>query len=78
MIIFPLQCYLLEYRIDTDPSFITAEKNFDYSLPYLMGCLSGYSDGSWQRETIQFQSSFAIDGQYTDNCGEVGDFTILM
>jgi hypothetical protein len=70
---------ILEYRIDTDPSFIAAEQGSDYSLPIVYGCGGGFSNvGTPPEETILFQSTFAIDRLYTDNCGDVGDFTYYL
>jgi hypothetical protein len=70
----------LEDRIETDPTYIAAEQGTEYTSLYGMGCGSGFSvGGTTPNGTIlYFQSSYAIDRLYTDDCGDVGNFTYYL
>ncbi len=66
----------LEYLIETDPDFIAAENGHNY-MTYIAGCGSVYSiGGNTPNGTyVYFQSSYTTDSLYTNDCGNVGNFT---
>ena len=66
----------LEYLIETDPDFIAAENGHNY-MTYIDGCGSVYSiGGSTPNGTyVYFQSSYTTDRLYTNDCGNVRNFT---
>lgn len=68
----------LEYVIETDPRYIFAEQDHNYSSLYSLSCGSGYVLGSGDFSQVQFQSAYAIDRLYTDGCGQVENFTYFV
>jgi hypothetical protein len=69
----------LQYLVETEPEFIAAENGSNY-VTYYNGCGSIYSiGGSIPNGTyVYFSSSYAIDRLYTDDCGDVGNFTYYL
>ncbi|HZW55007.1 MAG TPA: hypothetical protein VFF30_01825 [Nitrososphaerales archaeon] len=69
----------LQYLVDTDPEFIAAEHGLNYTT-YFNGCGSVYSiGGNVPNGTyVYFQSTYTTDEPYTNDCGNVGNFTYYL
>jgi hypothetical protein len=78
----------LQDSVETDPDFIAAENGLNYvDITNGPGCSSTLNNGTVVNGTIQgtvnsstvnFQFAYTIDRLYTDNCGDVENFTYYL
>ena len=78
----------LQYLIETDPDFITAEQGLNYyDTTNGPGCgttlnggtvVNGTIQGTVTSETLQFIFAYATDNLTTDFCGDVVNFTYYL
>lgn len=66
----------LEERIEIDPSFKVAEGGHNYTSTGPPGCGSSLVPPTGV--SLSFQFKYSIDMSYTDNCGDVGNFTYYL
>ena len=68
----------LQYLVETNPEFIAAENGHNYTTQFA-GSGGGFSVGGGPNGTfVYFQSMYAIDSSYTNDCGNVGSFTYYL
>ena len=66
----------LEDRIEVDPSFIAGEEDNNYMSTGPPSCGTGIIPPTGT--TLFFQFTYSIDRLYTDNCGDVENFTYYL
>lgn len=72
----PLQ--RLEQSIETDSSFIATEDSHNYTANGGIGCGFAINPGSYNGTTVDVGFTYTADNQYTNNCGNVWNFTYYL
>ena len=68
----------LDNLIENDPSFITAEDGNNYVTEGILACGTTFNNGQVNGSTVTLYYSYTTNRTYTDNCGDVGNFTYFL